>query len=276
MPPLVIGLLRAGEAGGGLGPAVRRAADWLERTAERGRAVRSALTYPAILAVAGAASLGLLVGVVIPKFAAILTDLGEGLPFATRVVLGLTEIIQATALPALAVSVVVILGARGWASGGEGQMLCHRVLQRFPLLGPVRRSLSTARGCEALGGLLGSGVPLVRALTLAAEAGADAWDASRLAAVRERVLQGESLSRALRRENAWTPAARRLAAAGEHAGQLPRMLEHAGRIEGEAAERRVRVAVRLLEPALIVGFGAVVALVAAALLQAVYTVRPGP
>jgi type II secretory pathway component PulF len=52
------------------------------------------------------------------------------------------------------------------------------------------------------------------------------------------------------------------------------MLEHASRIESERAERIVKAAVRLVEPALIIVFGGLVALVAAALLQAVYAVRP--
>jgi type II secretory pathway component PulF len=52
------------------------------------------------------------------------------------------------------------------------------------------------------------------------------------------------------------------------------MLDHAARLERELAEERVRAFVRLLEPALILLFGAVIALIAAALLQAVYGVRP--
>ncbi len=54
------------------------------------------------------------------------------------------------------------------------------------------------------------------------------------------------------------------------------MLAHAARIEDDRAEQRVRSLVRVLEPAMIIVFGGVVALVAAALLQAVYSVRPAP
>jgi general secretion pathway protein F len=66
----------------------------------------------------------------------------------------------------------------------------------------------------------------------------------------------------------------RLIRAGEETGRLAGMLEHAARIEGVRAEATVRSAVRVIEPAMIIGFGAVVALVAASLLQAVYSVRP--
>ena len=53
------------------------------------------------------------------------------------------------------------------------------------------------------------------------------------------------------------------------------MLAHAGRLERESMTQRLRTAVRLIEPLMILAFGGLVALVAAALLQALYSVRPG-
>jgi general secretion pathway protein F len=92
--------------------------------------------------------------------------------------------------------------------------------------------------------------------------------------VRERIAHGERLSGAVDRERALTTTAVRLIRAGEETGRLAAMLGHASRIEGERATHLVKNAVRLLEPALILGFGAMVAIVAAALMQAVYAVRP--
>ena len=79
---------------------------------------------------------------------------------------------------------------------------------------------------------------------------------------------------ALRRHEVVTPGALRLARFGEESGRLAELLGQAGRLEEAAAHRALRTLVGLLEPLLIVGFGAVVAFVAAALLQAVYSVRP--
>jgi type II secretory pathway component PulF len=72
-----------------------------------------------------------------------------------------------------------------------------------------------------------------------------------------------------------TPTAIRLIGAGEQAGRLPEMLLHAGKIEQAIADRMLRASVRMLEPILVLTFASVVGLVAAALLQAVYSVRPG-
>jgi len=52
------------------------------------------------------------------------------------------------------------------------------------------------------------------------------------------------------------------------------MLHHAARIEQQAADRSARTFARLLEPVLLLVFASVVALVAAALLQAIYSVSP--
>jgi general secretion pathway protein F len=89
------------------------------------------------------------------------------------------------------------------------------------------------------------------------------------------VEQGSRVSDALARHAVTTEFVQRLVRAGEESGQLASMLSHAGHFERDRVLRRVRSAVRLLEPAMIVAFGGIVALVAAALLQALYSVRPG-
>jgi type II secretory pathway component PulF len=67
----------------------------------------------------------------------------------------------------------------------------------------------------------------------------------------------------------------RLVRAGEESGRLAAMLAHAARLEREYAVGRTKALVRLLEPSLILIFGGIVAFVAAALLQALYSIRPG-
>ena len=66
----------------------------------------------------------------------------------------------------------------------------------------------------------------------------------------------------------------RLVRAGEESGRLAEMLARAAALESDRARRLLTSMVRLLEPALILVFGGIVAFVAAALLQAVYSVRP--
>jgi general secretion pathway protein F len=274
IPPVVIGIIRAGEAGSGQTSAVRRAADLADRTAARAAALRAALAYPIVLAAAGSVSLILLVGVVLPRFASILADLGQALPPTTRIVLVTGSLAHALALPLAVTAAVTLVTWRTWTATPNGQLRWHSWLLTLPLVGAVRRAGATGRACEALASLLDSGVPVAPALTHAASATGDAAVSSRLHAARGAVIRGERLSSALRESDAATAAVVRLARAGEESGRLADMLHHAARIETEQAEAALQRIVRLLEPALILLFGGVIAFVAASLLQAIYTIRP--
>lgn len=274
-PPVVIGIMQAGESGSGLAPAVRRAAELTERAAATASAVRGALVYPAILTAAGGSALVLLVGVVLPRFAGILADLGQTLPPTTRAVLDAAAIARAGAIPgaiALAAGVVVW---RAWVATDRGRLRWHGWLLAVPVIGVVRRSAAAARIGGAVAGLLESGVPIAPALLAGARAAGDAALGQRVMAARDAVVAGAALSRAFAEVDAVTPTVVRLTRAGEESGTLAQMLARAAAMEAERAERLVRNAVRLLEPALILVFGGIVAFVAAALLQAVYSVRPG-
>jgi general secretion pathway protein F len=85
---------------------------------------------------------------------------------------------------------------------------------------------------------------------------------------------GQSLSAALEGSHAATLTAIRLVRAGEESGRLPAMLAHAARIEQQRVDQAIRAAVRMLEPSILLLFAGMVAVIAAALLQAIYSVRP--
>jgi type II secretory pathway component PulF len=274
MPPVVIGMVQAGEAGSGLASAVIRAADLMESSAATRAAIRAALAYPIILTVAGSASLTLLVGVVLPRFARVLADLGAALPASTQAVLDLADLARAGALPAAVAFALGLAGWRAWVGTASGRARWDAWLLTLPVIGTIRRAAGTARVGAALASLLESGVPIAPALLAGARAAGDAALEARLMEARGVVIAGTPLSRALTATHAATPTVVRLVRAGEESGRLAEMLSRAAVLEAERARRLVTGAVRLLEPALILVFGGIVAFVAAALLQAVYSVRP--
>lgn len=276
VPPLVIGLVAAGEAGSGLPRALARAAELMRRAAETRRALASALAYPLLLAGAGTASIVLLVGFVLPRFAAILGDLGQELPATARLVLGVADAVRAGWLPALGTVLLALVVWRAWSASPEGRRQWHGALLALPVLGAIRRSSAVARFAAALSALLESGVPLSPALAHAVRAAGDATLGPRILAAREAVLGGQGLAAALEASDAATPTAVRLVRAGEETGRLAAMLDQASRLESSRAEASVHTAVKAVEPVMILLFGGMVALVAAALLQSVYSVRPVP
>jgi general secretion pathway protein F len=276
IPPVVIGIVHAGEAGSGLASAVRRAAELMEAAAATRAAVRAALAYPIILTVAGLGSMALLVGVVLPRFAVILADLGQRLPATTQTVLTTAELLRTTALPALIVAALGALLWRSWTARDEGRRQWHELLLALPVVGSFRRVAATSRVASALAALLESGVPIAAAIPHAARTADDAALDARLRSARTTMVGGASVAAALSAHQAMTPTAIRLVKAGEESGRLAVMLGHVASLESERAAGMVKSVVRLLEPALILVFGGIIALVAASLLQAVYAVRPSP
>lgn len=275
IPPLVVGMLHAGEAGGGLVPALRRAAAWSEKAAEARASLHAALAYPAFVAVSGIGAVTVLVSVVLPNFARMLSDLGETLPRSTRLLLTLSTATRATIVPLTLGCLMAVIGLQRWLRRTPNKARWHDYLNRLPALGKWRRSVATARMAQSLGSLLSSGVPIAAALPLAARATGDLALEQRLFDARELIVGGMTLARALELKSAATPTAVRLIRAGEETGRLAELLEHAAHIEGQRVERSIRVATRLLEPTLLLGFALVVGFIAAALLQAIYSVRPG-
>lgn len=274
IPPLVIGIAQAGEAGTGIGPAVRRAAELTESTAEMQAAVRSALAYPMVVAAAGVCAIGVLITVVLPRFARILADLGQALPPSTQMVLRGADLAHAMLLPGLIGGAVVFAIWRAWSATVDGREQWHSFLLATPGVGAVRWRTATARMSYSLAALLESGVPIGAAIGHAARASGDAAIETRLLAARTKINAGQPLSQSLEETRAVSPTTAKLVRAGEETGRLPAMLTHAAKIEQQGADQVVKTAVRMLEPLLLLTFASVVALIAAALLQAIYSVRP--
>ncbi len=274
IPPMMIAIIHAGEAGAGLSDGIRRAAEIAESSAATRASVRSALAYPMVVAFAGLGAIGVLLGVVLPRFAGILNGLGQSLPRSTQLVLTLATDVRAGIIPISLLVAVVLVGHHGWTSTQDGLRRWHAVLLAAPVLGPVRRAVATSRACASLGALLDTGVPMPTALKFAARAAGDAAIEERIGVAWSHVARGEPLASSLEQAQALTPTASRLIRAGEQTGRLANMLKHAAKLEHERADRVVRVGLKLLEPLLLLTFATFVAGVAASLLQAIYSVKP--
>lgn len=272
-PGVAIGLVRAGERGVGLGAALEQAAAQLEREADLAAKIRGALAYPALLATVGSLSVALIVLFVVPRFVTILGDFGQALPRATRLLIGFSDATRRFGL--VIVAVLVGCGVVAARFIQERRAAWENWLLGLPLIGPIRHASATARASRALGALLGTGTPALVALTVAQEAAGNEAAADRLERARSRVAEGAPLSSALSAAGALTPTAHQLITIGETSGRLPALLDKAAELAEGEAERRLKALVALLEPALILAFAGLVAFVAAALLQAVYSLRPG-
>jgi type II secretory pathway component PulF len=270
-PPVLAALARAGEASGALGEVLEQAADYLEEVDDLRSQVRTALVYPALMSMVAAVGVAVLLLFVVPRFSGILEDLGGTMPLTTRALVATGAFLHGYWWLVLALALAAGVGAREWLRRPANRLRWHRSRLGWPVLGDLERKLAAARFTRTLGLLLSHGLPLLVALRIARASAENLH----LVAVLERgstaVAEGSPLSQSV--AAALPPLAVEMLAVGEESGRLATMCLRVAETFDKEVRRGVRVAVSLLEPAMIIVFGVLVGLVALAMLQAIYSVN---
>jgi general secretion pathway protein F len=265
-PPLYRAMVAAGESSGTLPTILDRLAALLERQAEiRGKLI-TALAYPTILAVVALGVVTALMMFVVPQVVEQFDTVGQQLPFLTRMVIAFSDLLVGWWWAMLLVLVVVVVGTwRALKDPGLRLAFDTRLL-RVPLLGRLLRDLHAARMARTLGTMVASRLPLLEGLVLTA--GTIHNRRLKLASdeIVEAIRGGGSLSTAMRRAGVFPPLLTYLAASGEAAGRLDEMLERAADYLEREFDRFTATALSLLEPAIIVVMGGIVATIVLSIL----------
>lgn len=265
-PALYRAMVAAGESSGTLPTILERLSALLERQAEiRGKLI-TALTYPIVLATVALGVVTALMMFVVPQVVEQFDTVGQELPLLTRLVIGLSDFLVNYWW--LLLLVAALTGAAVWqALRQPGIRLAFDTrLLRLPLIGRLLRDLHAARMARTLGTMVASRLPLLEGLSLTA--GTIHNRRLRLASdeIVENIRGGGSLSAAMRRAGVFPPLLTYLAASGEAAGRLDEMLERAADYLEREFDRFTATALSLLEPAIIVLMGGIVATIVLSIL----------
>ena len=273
--PLYVGVVQAGERGGSLAPAFGRLASHLEREDRLRSKLLSMSIYPAMLMLVGFASVLVLVLFVLPRFADLLTGSGAALPASTALVLGISTALRER-WPLLVLALALLVAFVVWMrSSTAGRYFGARLLARAPIVGAPRRQALAARFARMTGELLAGGAPLLSALRVTQECVEDPLAREVTGVVWNRVREGSTLNQAISQHDLFPAELGQLVALGEEAGRLSDFLLKAADFLERRTERTLERLVTLLEPTMIVVFGAIIAVVALSLLQAIYGVNAG-
>lgn len=267
------GVVRSGEASGSLDTALDTLAGYLEEDEALRAQLSSALLYPALMATVASLGILILLLFVVPRFATLLADLGGTMPMSTRILVFVGEVVTRGWWVGALVAAVAVVGTRAALASPDAQLAWHARRLRMPLTGSIERTLATARFTRALGLMLQGGLPLLPAMRLARTGVTNRAMAAELERATQNVMRGNGLASSLL--GILTPMAVQLLAVGEESGRLDSLALRAAASHDEEVRRRLRTMASLLEPALILLFGAVVGFVALAMLQAIYAVNAG-
>jgi type IV pilus assembly protein PilC len=251
-------MVDAGEAGGILDIILARLAVYLEKADALQRKVKSAMTYPTIVATVAIGSSVFMLMFVIPVFAKMFTDFGGTLPAPTRIVMGLSTFLR-DFWWLLGLIIVGLVFAYKW--GRKTPKVAFKMDQfalASPVLGNVLRKSSVARFTRTLGTLVGSGVPILQGLDITARTAGNLVIEKAVRATRESISQGDSISEPLKRSAVFPPMVVQMIAVGEQTGALDAMLAKIADFYEDEVDEAVANLLTLMEPVMIAFLGVVI------------------
>jgi general secretion pathway protein F len=272
-PRLLIGLVRAGEAGGDLAGTLERLAALLERQRSLAATIQSAMIYPAILVVAAVGSIMLLLTRVLPQFVPLFAENGVALPASTAVLLGLGHAIANYALPALVLCVSGGFAARVWLRRPAARLAADRVLLKIPVAGGLLRDILAAQFTRTLGSLLNNGVPLLAAMAVVQDVLGNRAARGAVAKAADSARNGQGIARSLQVSGVFPARMVQLLRLGEDTARLGPLSLRAADIFEERTRLGVQRLVALLVPAITILMGAAVAGIVSSLLLAMLSLN---
>jgi len=268
-----VNMVRSGEASGHLAEVLTRLADYLTNAKSVRSGVVSALVYPAILFTVAVLSIVGMLGFVVPQFETLFNDMGDALPVLTRIVISAGDgLIRYGWLLLLLLGMTVYV-VRHWLRSEEGRAKFDESMVRLPFFGAIIFKYEVSRFSRTVGTLLGNGVSLLRALSIAVETVDNTHIKNSLRVLEPAVKRGQRMSVALEETGTFSPLVIQMIRVGEESGSLDQMMTELADVYDDEVQTGVKRSLTFLEPALILVMGGVIAVVIIAILMGIMSVN---
>jgi len=267
-----VSLVRSGEESGSLEKSFNYLADYLDRMYQVISKARNALIYPAFVIGTFITVMVLMLTLVIPRIAQILTDAGQELPIYTRIVIGLSSIMTnyiGFILVALAAGGV---GYWRFRQTEVGARTIDEVKLSIPILGNLYKKLYLTRICDNLATMLASGISMVQALEVTAEVVDNLVFKEIIENTLVEVRGGRSFADAISEYPEIPGVLSQMAKVGEETGNLSSILQTLSVFYNREVNNAVDTVIGLIEPIMIVLLGLGVGTLLASVLMPIYNI----
>ena len=252
---LYVSMVRAGEIGGALDSVLMRLADTIEKQVELRRKVKSAMTYPLVVAILVLTIVTAMLLFVIPMFQNIYSQLGGTLPAPTQLLINISNVCRKFWYLIFVVEGGGAFAFRRWINSEEGRKQWDAIKLKVPVFGKLVRKTALARFSRTLSALVRSGVPILESLDIVAETAGNYVVAKAVRETQAAVKRGDPLSKKLEEHPVFPPMVVQMIAVGEETGALDEMLDKIADFYDQEVEATVDALTSLIEPLLIVVMG---------------------
>ena len=268
-----INMIRAGEAGGGLEDVLERLSEYLERSRELRSSVSTALIYPMILVTISVLSLMMLLTFVVPQFQEMFESAGKELPIPTQVVVALSEFLQDSWWIILVGGFSTYVYIRNQFSNLDTRFTWDRRALAIPLVSDLITKIEVASLSRTLGTLLGNGVSLMTALSIAKETLSNQVIAQAVEKASQSLQEGGNMTTPLMESNLFPQMALQMIRLGEETGSLETMFNRVAHTYDHEIKVTIERMLTMLEPILIVTLGLMIAGIIISILMAILSVN---
>lgn len=270
--PLVINMLRAGEASGELQKSIEVVATSIEKNYQLASKIKGALYYPVFVLLVAFIIGFLVVTFILPKLTIMIKDLHVPIPWYTAALIWLGDFMNAWWWAVLLVIVAAASGIAYYVKTDAGRHEWEVIVLKIPVIGTLCRSIYVTRFAENLSALLDGGIPVVRALNIVSEiVGNHVFEKIVLRAADE-VRSGGTMSTVLLRSREIPPIVSQMIRIGEETGSLSGVLASTAKFYNQEVETTTRSLTTLIEPILIVSLGIGVGILVVGVLMPIYNI----
>jgi len=264
-----VNLIKAGEASGNLDTFLDRITYALEKSIKIRKAIKSAMMYPIILLIVAFSVVGVMMIFVVPVFVEIFADAGLELPFATRIVMNISDFLRSPYAVAFGIGAIVTFKVlKGILTSNDALMMkFDKYIMTVPVLGKLVSDSIMARMAMILANLIAGGVNLVEALEIVKNSISNLKIQTSLEKVKREIYSGRPFSKSLRETGDFPETMCGFIEVGEETGKLNEMLGTVALYYEEEFDDSVDAFSQLLEPIMIVFLGVIIGFI----LVAMYT-----
>ncbi|MBD3279725.1 MAG: hypothetical protein GF390_03370 [Candidatus Pacebacteria bacterium] len=265
-----IQLVKAGELGGVLDEVLLRLAETMEKEKEFRAKTKSAMIYPIIVVLAMIGVGFVMMIFVVPKLTDMYDDFGAELPLATKILIGISNLlVKFWWLLLFGVGGLGLLFKR-WYQTRTGEVLIDTYLFKIPIIGELRKKIILTEFARTLALLLSAGVSLLEALDIVAQAMSSIIYREALQEATERVEKGQALSHAIASHDIFPPILHQMIAVGEETGKLDEVLQKLSSYFESESEHAVKNLTTALEPMIMIVLALGVGLMVIAIIMPIY------